>query len=84
LRGVLEEELAPRRVREFGLLDADAVQRALSQFLAGGVSTSAAGMWFLLQLQRWAGRWLLSGAQPPVDTTAEVVGRVADITSSSP
>ena len=84
LRGVLEEELAPRRVREFGLLDADAVQRAVAQFLAGDVSTSAAGMWFLLQLQRWAGRWLLSGARPSADTTAERVGRVADIASPSP
>jgi asparagine synthase (glutamine-hydrolysing) len=84
LRGVLEEELAPRRVREFGLLDADAVQRAVSEFLAGGRSTSTSGMWFLLQLQRWAGRWLRSGAQPSVDTTAERLGRVADIASSSP
>ena len=84
LRGVLEEELAPRRVRECGLLDADAVQRAVTQFLAGGGSTSAAGMWFLLQLQRWAGRWLLSGARPSADTTAELVGRVADIAGSSP
>jgi asparagine synthase (glutamine-hydrolysing) len=83
LRGVLEEELAARRVREFGLLDADAVQRAVAQFFAGGVGTSAAGMWFLLQLQRWAGRWLLSGARPSVDATAERLGRVADITSSS-
>jgi asparagine synthase (glutamine-hydrolysing) len=58
LRGILEEELAPRRVRELGLLDADAVRRAVTQFLAGGVSASAAGMWFLLQLQRWGGRWL--------------------------
>ena len=84
LRGVLEEELAPQRVREFGLLDSDAVQRAVAQFLAGGVNTSAAGMWFLLQLQRWAGRWLLSGARPPVDTTAVRLGRVAGIASSSP
>jgi asparagine synthase (glutamine-hydrolysing) len=58
LRGVLEEELAPRPVRELGLLDPDAVQRAVTQFLAGGVGASAAGMWFLLQLQRWGGRWL--------------------------
>jgi asparagine synthase (glutamine-hydrolysing) len=63
LRGVLEEELAPPRVRELGLLDADAVQRAVTQFLAGAVTASAAGMWFLLQLQRWGGRWLRSGAR---------------------
>ena len=63
LRGILEDELSPQRVRELGLLDADAVQRALAQFLAGGVNTSAAGMWFLLQLQRWGSRWLRSGAR---------------------
>ncbi len=33
LRHVLEEELAPQQVRELGLLDADAVQRAMTQFL---------------------------------------------------
>jgi asparagine synthase (glutamine-hydrolysing) len=58
LRGILETELAPQRVRELGLLDPDAVQRALTQFLTGSVNTSAAGMWFLLRLQRWGGRWL--------------------------
>ena len=67
LRGILEQELAPQRVRELGLLDVDAVQRAVRQFLAGGVNTSAAGMWFLLQLQRWGGRWLRSGARAPVN-----------------
>jgi asparagine synthase (glutamine-hydrolysing) len=69
LRHVLEEELAPQRVRELGLLDADAVQRAVTQFLAGGVSTSAAGMWFLLQLQRWGRRWLRSGARQDLSVT---------------
>jgi asparagine synthase (glutamine-hydrolysing) len=77
LRGILEEELAPRRVRELGLLDADAVQRALTQFLAGGVSTSAAGMWFLLQLQRWGGRWLRSGARRPADMAVTRLGDAA-------
>jgi asparagine synthase (glutamine-hydrolysing) len=79
LRGVLEDELAPRRVRELGLLDADAVQRAVTQFLAGGVSTSAAGMWFLLQLQRWGSRWLRSGAR--LDMTLTPLSAGAGITS---
>ena len=83
LRGVLEEELAPRRVREAGLLDEQAVQRAVAQFLTGGTSTSAAGVWFLLQLQRWAYRWLLSGAPPPVEPVAEPRGAAADIARSS-
>jgi len=81
LRGILEDELAPRRVRELGLLDADAVQRAVTQFIAGGVSTSAAGMWFLLQLQRWGGRWLRSSAR--LDTAVPRLGDVASIASSA-
>ena len=79
LRPVLEDELAPQRVRELGLLDADAVQRAVTQFLAGGVSTSAAGMWFLLQLQRWGRRWLRSGAQ--LNLSATTLGAGAGIAS---
>jgi asparagine synthase (glutamine-hydrolysing) len=69
LRGILETELAPQRVRELGLLDADAVQRALTQFLAGSVNASAAGMWFLLQLQRWGGRWLRPAARLSMSAT---------------
>jgi asparagine synthase (glutamine-hydrolysing) len=83
LRGVLEEELAPRRVRELGLLDAGAVQRAMTQFLAGSASTSAAGMWFLLQLQRWGGRWLRAGARSAANTTVTRFGGVAGIARSS-
>jgi asparagine synthase (glutamine-hydrolysing) len=77
LRSVLEEELSSRRIRQFGLLDAEAVQRALTQFLAGSVGTSAAGMWFLLQLQRWAGRWLLSAARPSDSTADHLTGTAA-------
>jgi asparagine synthase (glutamine-hydrolysing) len=77
LRGLLEHELAPRRVREAGLLDAHAVQRAVAQFLAGATTTSAAGMWHLLQLQRWACRWLRSGASSAIDPTAERGGPAA-------
>jgi asparagine synthase (glutamine-hydrolysing) len=79
LRGVLEDELSPQRVRELGLLDADAVQRAVTQFLSGGVSTSAAGMWFLLQLQRWGRRWLRSGAR--LDMTVTPLSAGAGIAS---
>jgi asparagine synthase (glutamine-hydrolysing) len=79
LRGVLEDELSPQRVRELGLLDADAVQRAVTQFISGGVSTSAAGMWFLLQLQRWGRRWLRPGA--PLDMTVTPLSAGAGIAS---
>jgi len=59
LRSVFLHELAPARVREFGLLDAAAVHPAVADFLESkGSGASAAGMWILLQLQQWAGRWL--------------------------
>ena len=56
---MLLQQLSPARVREFGILDPAAVAEALSAFLSGSRgSGSADGLWFLLQLQQWAGRWL--------------------------
>jgi asparagine synthase (glutamine-hydrolysing) len=64
LRAVLMEELSPARLREWGMLDAEAVDRAIGGFLADRRrSGSAAGIWILLQLQRWANRWLRSSGQ---------------------
>lgn len=62
LREELRAELSPARVQQFGLLDSDEVSRATEGFLAGRRSISAAGLWFLFQLQRWAGRWLIPPA----------------------
>jgi asparagine synthase (glutamine-hydrolysing) len=59
LRAQLQDELAPPRVKSIGILDPDSTSRAVSSFLAGDRNASAAGIWFLLQLQRWAGRWLI-------------------------
>jgi asparagine synthase (glutamine-hydrolysing) len=58
LKALVQDELSPARVRQAGLLDAGAVQRALDEFLAGGGRTSPAGIWFLLQVQQWAHRWM--------------------------
>jgi asparagine synthase (glutamine-hydrolysing) len=58
LQQMLRSELSEDRVRQFGLLDPKAVTRVTEDFLAGRKGGSAAGLWFLLQLQRWAGRWL--------------------------
>jgi asparagine synthase (glutamine-hydrolysing) len=59
LRPVLLEELSSPRVREWRVLDPEAVQDAVRRFLSGeNHSGSAAGVWILLQLQQWAGRWL--------------------------
>jgi len=59
LRPLLLEELSAPRLRQWGLLDAVAVDDAIRCFLANDSrSGSASGAWILLQLQRWADRWL--------------------------
>ena len=58
LRAQMQDELAPQRVKSFGILDPNATAKAVSGFLSGDRESSAAGIWFLLQLQRWAGRWM--------------------------
>jgi asparagine synthase (glutamine-hydrolysing) len=59
LRPMLLEELSAARLREWRMLDPVAVEAAIHSFLANDSrSGSAAGIWILLQLQRWADRWL--------------------------
>jgi asparagine synthase (glutamine-hydrolysing) len=63
LRPLLLQELAPARLREFGILDPVATTAAKDAFLLGARdSGSAAAIWILLQLQQWAGRWLQAAA----------------------
>ena len=63
LREMFVQEMAVARVREFGILDATAVQHAAREFLGSeNRSVSPAGAWILLQLQQWAGRWLRNPA----------------------
>ncbi len=70
LRELLREELSASRVKQFGLLDPIAVERSVHGFLGGSGEASAAGIWILLQLQRWAGRWLNSGASDAMSASA--------------
>jgi asparagine synthase (glutamine-hydrolysing) len=58
MRQLFLDELSTRRVREAGLLDPQAVERAVAEFMASKSRVSPAGAWILLQLQQWAGRWL--------------------------
>jgi asparagine synthase (glutamine-hydrolysing) len=59
LRALLEDQLSAASVKRWGILDAIAVGEARDRFLADrNGAGSAAGMWILIQLQRWAGRWL--------------------------
>jgi asparagine synthase (glutamine-hydrolysing) len=68
LRGPLKErlrfELSEQQVRQVGLLDPKVVTPLLDRFLAGGSESTAAGIWFLFQLQRWGGRWLNAPVVP--------------------
>lgn len=64
LRPMLLEELSPARLREWGILEPTAVGDAVRRFLEQDARCgSAAGIWILLQLQRWANRWLQQPAQ---------------------
>jgi asparagine synthase (glutamine-hydrolysing) len=59
LRPLLEDQLSLASVKRWGILDAIAVGEARDRFLSNrNGAGSAAGMWILIQLQRWAGRWL--------------------------
>ena len=79
LREMLRAELAPERVRQFGLLDPQEVGRVLNGFLVGDKGSSAAGLWFLLQLQRWAGRWLVPASV--ADRASEPAAAVITMTT---
>jgi asparagine synthase (glutamine-hydrolysing) len=62
LRPLLLEELSAPRLRQWGLLDPTTIEPVVQSFLTkNGRSGSAAGMWFLLQVQQWAARWLHAG-----------------------
>jgi asparagine synthase (glutamine-hydrolysing) len=64
LRPQLLTELSAPRVHEWGMLDPAAVAAETSRFLAqDGRAGTAAGIWILFQLQRWADRWLRADAQ---------------------
>ena len=68
LRSFLLEELSAPRLREWGMLDPGAVNEAVASFLSQNPrSGSAAGVWILLQLQRWSDRWMRETPQQRVE-----------------
>jgi asparagine synthase (glutamine-hydrolysing) len=58
LRTLMLDELSERRVKDIGILDSDAVKQSVDDFFGSGRRASPAGVWFLLQLQQWAERWI--------------------------
>jgi asparagine synthase (glutamine-hydrolysing) len=59
LRPLLEDQLSAASIKRWGILDPVAVGEARDRFLSNkNGAGSAAGMWILIQLQRWAERWL--------------------------
>jgi asparagine synthase (glutamine-hydrolysing) len=76
LRHLLLDELSPQRIADQGLLDPATASEAVAEFLEGrSTASSPAGVWFLLQLQQWAGRWLENPARG-----SQLDGRVAGAT----
>jgi hypothetical protein len=70
LRDVVRQELSPANIRRFGLLDAEGASSLVTGFLQRRPGASAAGVWFLLQLQQWAGRWLQAAPSVEVSVPA--------------
>jgi asparagine synthase (glutamine-hydrolysing) len=69
LREELQDELSPSRVRSVDVFDSKEVTRIVHRFYGGQPDVSAAGIWFIFQFQRWAGRWLKPGSrQPPAES----------------
>jgi asparagine synthase (glutamine-hydrolysing) len=59
LREMLMQELSASRVREFGLLDPNVVDRVLGDLAATRPhEASPSAAWIILQLQQWAAHWL--------------------------
>ena len=57
LRESVREALSISQIRRTGLLDPAATVQLVDRFYAGNPQCSAAGIWILFQLQRWATRW---------------------------
>jgi asparagine synthase (glutamine-hydrolysing) len=62
---IFRQEMAPARLREYGLLDVAVTEDAVGSFLSRGADAPApAAAWFLLQLQQWARHWLRAPETP--------------------
>ena len=60
LAPLLDEYLAPQRIREGGLFDPDAVRRTLAHFRDGGTGNDRLDVqkvWLLLSFEMWRSRW---------------------------
>ena len=56
LRELVQDFLAPERIRQAGIMDAKLVDRAVKDFYAGKTSL-AVPLWFLLTFEMWRERW---------------------------
>ncbi len=59
LAPLIDEYLAPSRIREGGILDPDAVRRTVAHFRAGGGNDrlDVQKVWLLLAFEMWRSRW---------------------------
>ncbi|HET6264386.1 MAG TPA: asparagine synthase C-terminal domain-containing protein, partial [Usitatibacter sp.] len=61
LSPLVQEYLAPQRIRDAGLLDPDMVQRAVTNFRDGGEGNDRLDMqklWYLIAFELWRERWM--------------------------
>jgi asparagine synthase (glutamine-hydrolysing) len=65
LRSRVEATLSPSRVRQAGLLDAQAVGTTVKRFMKED-GVSAAGLWHIFQLQSWGARWAPADQASPL------------------
>ncbi len=63
LRGELEARLDPRRLREAGVLDADAAHRVVRAYRSGD-RRRVTQVWFLLAFEMWRERWYGARSAP--------------------
>lgn len=77
LRDAVRARLTRERIRQAGVLDADAVSALLHAHLEGRVER-ARTLWAVLSLQMWAERWARPGAAPrPAAASAAVAAEHA-------
>lgn len=83
LRQMFCENLAPGRVREYGLLDPAVTEQAVESFLSRrSDAPGPAAAWFLLQLQQWARHWLHRPTATAHDASIASLGVVKTSPSS--
>jgi asparagine synthase (glutamine-hydrolysing) len=63
LASLVDDYLAPQRIRDGGLFDPDVVAKAVANFRNGGTRNDRLDtqkLWYLLSFEMWRSRWMQS------------------------